>query len=189
MLRLLLALCSLLSLGTAFRVANIGVAGQGLKLKAVTEVASGEYKTSCSGSAELCSPWPACYSSSQSTDHSPLIPSPLQLATSPYPVAGALDGVVSAAGDKLVVIDYSTTWCGPCKMVLPKYVELSDKYPGVTFLKCIGDSSAEASALMKREGVRSVPTFHFWKNGQKLDTVNGARIEEVEAAVVANTKG
>jgi thioredoxin 1 len=42
---------------------------------------------------------------------------------------------------------------------------------------------------MKREGVRSVPTFHFWKNGQKLDTVNGARIEEVEAAVVANTKG
>ena len=86
------------------------------------------------------------------------------------------------------MIDYSTTWCGPCKMVLPKYVELSEKYPSVTFLKCIGDSSAEASALMKREGVRSVPTFHFWKGGAKLDAVNGARIEEVEAAVNANLK-
>lgn len=97
-----------------------------------------------------------------------------------------MDGVVSSAGNNLVVVDYSTTWCGPCKMVLPKYVELSEKYPKVTFLKCIGDSSADASALMKREGVRSVPTFHFWKNGVKLDAVNGARIEEVEAAVTAN---
>lgn len=53
--------------------------------------------------------------------------------------------------------------CGPCKLVLPKYVELSDKYTNVIFLKCIGDASTEASALMKREGVRSVPSFHMWK--------------------------
>jgi len=93
---------------------------------------------------------------------------------------------VSDAGDALVVVDYSTTWCGPCKMVLPKYIELSEKYPEVKFLKCIGDSSAEASALMKREGVRSVPSFHFFKNGNKLDSINGARIEEVEAVVTSN---
>jgi len=113
----------------------------------------------------------------------------LQLTPSLLPgsfAAAALDGIVTAAGTNLVVVDYSTTWCGPCKMVLPKYVELSERYPKVTFLKCIGDSSADASALMKREGVRSVPSFHFWKNGQKLDSVNGARIEEVEAAVTAN---
>ena len=53
-------------------------------------------------------------------------------------------------------------------------------------MKCIGDSSAEASALMKREGVRSVPSFHFFKNGNKLDSINGARIEEVEAVVTSN---
>ena len=93
---------------------------------------------------------------------------------------------MSDAGDALVVVDYSTTWCGPCKMVLPKYIELSEKYPEVKFLKCIGDSSAEASALMKREGVRSVPSFHFFKNGNKLDSINGARIEEVEAVVTSN---
>lgn len=108
------------------------------------------------------------------------------LAVTEIASCGALDGIVTGAGTSLVVVDYSTTWCGPCKMVLPKYVELSEKYPGVTFLKCIGDSSAEASALMKREGVRSVPSFHFWKNGAKLDAVNGARIEEVEAVVAAN---
>jgi thioredoxin 1 len=39
---------------------------------------------------------------------------------------------------------------------------------------------------MKREGIRSVPAFHFWKNGEKIDTVNGARIEDVEAVIKAN---
>ena len=54
------------------------------------------------------------------------------------------------------------------------------------FYKCIGDSSAEASAILKREGVRSVPAFHFWKNGAKLDVINGARIEDVEAMVTSH---
>eukprot|EP00596_Hydrurales_sp_CCMP1899_P001288 CAMPEP_0119044794 /NCGR_PEP_ID=MMETSP1177-20130426/34665_1 /TAXON_ID=2985 /ORGANISM="Ochromonas sp, Strain CCMP1899" /LENGTH=114 /DNA_ID=CAMNT_0007015485 /DNA_START=154 /DNA_END=498 /DNA_ORIENTATION=+ len=99
-----------------------------------------------------------------------------------------LDQIVGSARDKLVVIDYSTTWCGPCKLVLPKYVELSDKYANVIFLKCIGDASTEASALMKREGVRSVPSFHMWKAGSRCDIVSGARIQEVEAAVLSNSE-
>ena len=77
------------------------------------------------------------------------------------------DAAVKGSGSALVVIDYSTTWCGPCKVVLPKFVELSEKYTNVVFLKCIGDLTPEAGKLMKREGVRSVPSFHFWKNGAK----------------------
>ena len=64
---------------------------------------------------------------------------------------------------------------GPGAQVMePKFVELSDKYTNAIFLKVIGDSSPEASSLMKREGVRSVPAFHFWKGGKKIDVVNGA---------------
>ena len=100
-----------------------------------------------------------------------------------YFIVEALDKIVSSSGNTLVVVDYSTTWCGPCKMVFPKYQELSDRVNDVVFLKCIGDTSNEASALMKREGVRSVPAFHLWKNGARVDIINGARIEDVEAAV------
>jgi thioredoxin 1 len=103
----------------------------------------------------------------------------LQMVVTEVTSIAGLDQIVSTAGNKLVVVDYSTTWCGPCKLVLPKYMELSDKFANVIFLKCIGDASTEASALMKREGVRSVPTFHMWKAGSRVDVVNGARIEEV----------
>jgi len=93
------------------------------------------------------------------------------------------DAKISGAGDALVVIDYSTTWCGPCKVIAPKFDELSDKYTDSVFLKVIGDASPDASKLMKREGVRSVPSFHYFKNGAKVDVVNGANAEAIEAAI------
>lgn len=98
----------------------------------------------------------------------------------------ALDKTISNAGSSLVIVDYSTTWCGPCKVIAPKFDELSDKYPDAVFLKVIGDASPDASKLMKREGVRSVPSFHYFKNGKKVDVVNGANAEAIEAAINKN---
>ena len=45
------------------------------------------------------------------------------------------DAKISGSGDALVVVDYSTTWCGPCKVIAPKFDELSDAYPDSVFLK------------------------------------------------------
>lgn len=53
-------------------------------------------------------------------------------------------------------------------------------------LQVIGDASPDASKLMKREGVRSVPSFHYFKNGEKVDVVNGANAEAIEAAITKN---
>lgn len=100
---------------------------------------------------------------------------------------GAFDSAINGAGGKLVVIDYSTTWCGPCKVIAPKFEEFSEKYGDAVFLKVIGDASPEASKLMKREGVRSVPSFHYFVNGEKVEVVNGANADAIEAAITKHS--
>jgi len=95
----------------------------------------------------------------------------------------SFDQAVKDAKEKLVVVDFATTWCGPCKVMEPKMNALSDEYTDAIFYKVVGDSSADASSLMKREGVRAVPSFHFWKNGEKVDVVNGANIEAVTSNI------
>ena len=55
--------------------------------------------------------------------------------------------------------------------------------PDPEFYKVVGDASADASKLMKREGVRTVPSFHFWKGNSRVEVINGANIEAVTKAV------
>ncbi|GAB5031006.1 thioredoxin f [Nannochloropsis oceanica] len=95
------------------------------------------------------------------------------------------DKLVTGAGEKLLIVDYSTTWCGPCKMMAPKFDEMSNRFDAV-FVKVIGDSTPEAGQLLKREGVRSVPAFHFWKNGKRVDSISGADPERLEDVILQN---
>ena len=45
------------------------------------------------------------------------------------------DKTIKSAGSSLVIIEYSTTWCGPCKVIARKFEEFSDQYPNAVFLK------------------------------------------------------
>lgn len=61
---------------------------------------------------------------------------------------------------------------------------MSEEHKDVVFVKVMGDSTSEAGALMKKEGVRSVPAFHFWKSGERVLQVNGAKAEAIEQGIV-----
>ena len=43
--------------------------------------------------------------------------------------------LAKAGPDGLVVVNYSTSWCGPCKAIAPRFEEMSNSYEGVAFLK------------------------------------------------------
>ncbi|BBH06830.1 thioredoxin F-type 1 [Prunus dulcis] len=71
--------------------------------------------------------------------------------------------------------------CGPCKVIAPKYQELSKKYLDVVFLKL--DCNQENKPLAKELGIRVVPTFKILKDNQVVKEVKGAKFDDLVAAI------
>lgn len=83
--------------------------------------------------------------------------------------------------DKLVVIDFWATWCGPCQRLAPIIAQVAEEYEGKAI---IGKYNAENNEeLLERFGVRNVPTILVIKNGEIQDrisgVVNAAKIKEL----------
>jgi len=73
--------------------------------------------------------------------------------------------------DELTVVDFTATWCGPCKQIAPFFHKLSEIYNGINFVKVDVDDNEETSVFCQ---VSSMPTFQFWKNNILLKQFSGA---------------
>ena len=74
---------------------------------------------------------------------------------------------------ELVMVDFWAVWCGPCQMVAPIVEELAKEYAGkVKVRKLNTDENPEVAG---RYQVMSIPTILFFKNGQVVEKLVGAR--------------
>ncbi|CAK9319792.1 unnamed protein product [Citrullus colocynthis] len=85
-------------------------------------------------------------------------------------------------GGKIVIANFSATWCGPCKMVAPFYSELSEKHPSLMFLVVDVDELTDFSTSWD---IKATPTFFFLKEGQQIDKLVGANKIELERKITA----
>lgn len=97
--------------------------------------------------------------------------------------AAEFDAAISGT-DKLVVVDFFATWCGPCKMIAPMVEKFSEQYAeGATFLKVDVDQIPD---LAQRYEISAMPTLVFIKNGAEITKVVGANMGAVKQNIVAN---
>ncbi|KAJ1639531.1 thioredoxin [Pavlovales sp. CCMP2436] len=91
----------------------------------------------------------------------------------------AFDQMLIDAGAKLVVIDFTATWCGPCKAIAPIVEQLGERDDIVVVKVDVDDNSETAAAC----GISSMPTFQFYKNGVKIHQFSGANKAMLEAKI------
>jgi thioredoxin 1 len=107
-----------------------------------------------------------------------------------YHVWWILQGGMSVGGDTLVVseatwdtdvmktpelvmVDFWAVWCGPCQMVAPIVDELAREYDGKLRVRKL--NTDENPEIAGRYQVMSIPTILFFKNGQAVERLVGAR--------------
>lgn len=74
---------------------------------------------------------------------------------------------------ELVMVDFWAVWCGPCQMVAPIVDEVATEYAGK--LRVYKLNTDENPEIAGRYQVMSIPTIIFFKNGQPVEKLIGAR--------------
>lgn len=80
-----------------------------------------------------------------------------------------------------IVIDFTATWCPPCRFIAPVFVDMAKKFLNVVFFKIDVD---ELQSVAKEFKVEAMPTFLFMREGEIVDRVVGARKEEIHQTLM-----
>ena len=67
--------------------------------------------------------------------------------------------------DKIVLVDFWATWCGPCRQFGPIFESVSEKHPDIVFGKVDTDAQQELAASAQ---ISSIPTLMIFRNSGAL---------------------
>ncbi|XVE96600.1 hypothetical protein REPUB_Repub02eG0236900 [Reevesia pubescens] len=72
------------------------------------------------------------------------------------------------------VINYGASWCGVCSQILPAFCRLSNQLSKLSFVYADIDECPETTLH-----IRYTPTFHFYRDGERVDEMFGAGEERL----------
>lgn len=86
-----------------------------------------------------------------------------------------------------VLVDFSATWCEPCKMMAPVIDKLAKDYDGK--IKVFKVDVDKSPGLKDKYQVSAFPTFMMFRGGRSVSQHSGAMPQEMLAGVIDRQLG
>lgn len=105
---------------------------------------------------------------------------PIDRFNHPINVTGTeLDELIEHA-DRPVLVDFWAPWCGPCRMVAPEIETLASRHSESIIVAKV--NTEDHPAVSQTFGIRGIPRFSLFKNGEEAHTETGAmKADQLEA--------
>lgn len=95
-------------------------------------------------------------------------------------VTSAQVAQLQSEGKKLLV-QYTATWCGPCKALTPRLSNLSNRYSDITFVKVDVEENMESARDLN---ITTVPTVMIYDGNTLINRSVGANIDSVYVKIL-----
>lgn len=79
-----------------------------------------------------------------------------------------------------VVVQYSASWCGNCRIMKPKFKKLATENESIPFVLVDAENSPESRKLAN---VSNLPTFAVFQNGQLVNQTQTNKAEVLNELV------
>ncbi len=84
------------------------------------------------------------------------------------------------AENDLVVVQFSASWCGNCRIMKPKFKKLAADNENMSFIMADAEKFPESRKLAT---VDNLPTFAIFKNGKIVNQTQTNKVEVLETLV------
>lgn len=85
--------------------------------------------------------------------------------------------VLDESQNRLVIVDFWASWCGPCRVLKPILEQLAEEFQGAFLLAKV---NTEENVIIARQlGVQGIPDVKFFRDGQVVDGFVGVQQESV----------
>ena len=75
-----------------------------------------------------------------------------------------------------ILVEFYAEWCGPCKQLMPRLMNMESNYPNVKFLKVDIDANIDYAQSL---GIMSVPTVLIYNGTSLVNKSIGANVDSV----------
>ncbi|OQO13075.1 hypothetical protein B0A48_02539 [Cryoendolithus antarcticus] len=103
--------------------------------------------------------------------------------THPTPITSPTHLSSLLTSSRILIADFTATWCGPCKTIKPLYDALSTQLSRpnqITFVTIDVDAQKEIASTYN---VTAMPTFVIFKAGRETKRIRGADVRALDKAV------